>query len=143
VPAFLILKIVIFWLIAYVAHAHGPIQSTTHDREIVGIAAGAAHIGGAALALLLVAVLVPILEELVFRGFILGGLTRHLSFGWANTWQACLFAILHFDFTHVAFYVSLGLVAGWLVRRTRGLGASIALHVLNNAIATVWLLSAG
>jgi hypothetical protein len=109
----------------------------------VGIAAGAAHIGGAALALLLVAVLVPILEELVFRGFILGGLTRHLSFGWANTLQACLFAILHFDFTHVAFYVSLGLVAGWLVRRTRGLGASIALHVLNNAIATVWLLSAG
>jgi membrane protease YdiL (CAAX protease family) len=79
----------------------------------------------------------------MFRGFVLGGLSRHLSFGWANAWQALLFAALHFDASHFVFYLVLGLVAGWLVRRTGGLAASMALHAVNNAIACAAILLLG
>jgi membrane protease YdiL (CAAX protease family) len=47
---------------------------------------------------------------------------------------------VHFEATHFVFYLVLGLAAGWLVRRTRGMGASIALHAANNAFATLLLL---
>ena len=57
-----------------------------------------------------------------------------------NAWQALLFAVLHFDAQHFVFYLAIGLLAGWLVRRTRGLGASIALHAANNAVACVAIL---
>ncbi len=124
-------------------HVGESAHSTLHDRSVATLVAAAAHIGGAGLAMLMVAILVPIYEELVFRGFVLGGLARHLSFGWSNAWQALLFALLHFDSSHFVFYLALGLMAGWLVRRTGGLAASMALHAANNAIATAALLMLG
>ncbi|MGQ0800734.1 MAG: CPBP family glutamic-type intramembrane protease [Pseudomarimonas sp.] len=33
------------------------------------------------------------------------------------------------------FYLAMGLVAGWLVKKFRALGPAIALHVLNNGMA--------
>jgi membrane protease YdiL (CAAX protease family) len=117
-------------------------QGTLHDHVVLNMVLAARGVGGAPLALLIVAVLVPVYEELVFRGFVLGGLSRHLSFGWANTWQALLFATLHVDAAHFVFYFGLGLAGGWLVKRTRGLAASTALHVANNTFATVILLMA-
>jgi uncharacterized protein len=134
------LKALFLWTASHAAHSAGLLHSTPHDRSVAGLAMAAAHIGGAGLAMLIVAVLVPIYEELVFRGFVLGGLARHISFGWANFWQALLFALLHFDFPHFAFYFLLGLLAGWLVRRTRGLAAPMALHAANNAVACIALL---
>jgi len=133
-------KALFLWAASHAAHSAGLLHSTPHDKSVAALAAAATHIGGAGLAMLIVAVLVPIYEEFIFRGFILGGLTRHISFGWANFWQALLFALLHFDFLHFTFYFLLGLVAGWLVRRTRGLAAPMALHAANNAVACIALL---
>jgi uncharacterized protein len=87
------------------------------------------------LALLLVALLVPVIEELVFRGLLLGGLSRHLGFGWANALQAALFAVIHDDPRRLPFYFAMGLTTGWLTRKTKSLAPAIALHALNNLIA--------
>ncbi len=76
-----------------------------------------------------------VFEELIFRGLILGGLTRHISFGWANTLQAALFAAIHDDPPRFLFYFAPGLPGGWLVRRNRSLGPAIALHAVNNTFA--------
>lgn len=135
-----VLKILVVWALAHAPHTAAPAQVNSHDRVVATLILAAHHVGGPALALALIAVLVPLYEELVFRGFILGGLARHISFGWANAWQALLFAALHFDAQHFVFYLAIGLLAGWLVRRTRGLGASIALHAANNAVACVAIL---
>lgn len=132
-----LLKILVVWALAHAPHTAVPAQINSHDRVVATLILAANHVGGPALALALIALLVPLYEELVFRGFILGGLARHISFGWANAWQALLFAVLHFDAQHFVFYLAIGLLAGWLVRRTRGLGASIALHAANNGIACV------
>jgi uncharacterized protein len=84
---------------------------------------------------LLLAVAVPLLEELVFRGLLLGGLSRHISFGWANTLQALLFATIHADPPRFLFYLAMGLAAGWLVRRHHSLWPAVLLHALSNGLA--------
>jgi len=85
----------------------------------------------------------PVFEELAFRGLLLGGLSRHISFGWANTIQALIFAAIHNDSPRFLYYFAMGCFGGWLVKRTGSLGATIALHVLNNAVAVGALLWVG
>lgn len=106
-----------------------------HGQMMNALAIGGREAVGPFIALLLPALLVPIFEELSFRGLFLGGLSRHLSFGWANTIQAAVFAAIHDDPVRLPFYFAMGLTAGWLVKRTRSLGPAIALHALNNAVA--------
>lgn len=95
---------------------------------------GAHSIGGVSLPLLIFAVAVPILEELIFRGCVLGGLSRHISFGWANFLQAALFAALHQDMSHFGQRFVLALIAGWLVKKTRGLAMPIVMHGVVNIL---------
>lgn len=90
---------------------------------------------GVFLTFMLVAVLVPILEEAIFRGLLLGGMARHISFGWANLIQALLFAAIHDDPPRFVWYAALGLVAGVLVKRSGSLFPAIALHALQNGFA--------
>jgi len=97
---------------------------------------------GVAPTLLLIALLVPIVEELVFRAALLDAYTRHMRFGVANTLQALLFAAAHLNPAHSAQLFVLGFCSGLLRQRSRGLLASIALHAFNNAIAVVLTLSA-
>lgn len=91
--------------------------------------------------LFLIALLVPIVEELVFRGMLLGGLSRNLNFWWANLLQSLIFASIHGDPPRFAVYFLLGLFGGWLVRRTGALWPAIALHALNNAVAVALTLA--
>jgi membrane protease YdiL (CAAX protease family) len=138
-----LLKALVVWALAHAGHLGELTHDTVHDQSVTTLIAAADHVGGAGLAMLLIAVLVPFYEELLFRGLILGGLSRHLSFGWSNAWQAFLFALAHYDAKHFVFYFVLGLLGGWLVRRTRGLAAPIALHVANNVVACAAVLLAG
>lgn len=109
--------------------------TTTQTKMVDALASGGRETYGLALTFLLMALLVPIFEELIFRGLILGGMTRYISFGWANTLQAALFAAIHDDLPRFPFYFTLGLLTGWLVKKTRALGPAIALHAANNALA--------
>ncbi|MEN1942998.1 CPBP family intramembrane glutamic endopeptidase [Luteimonas sp. MJ293] len=98
----------------------------------------------ALLALTVVALLGPLWEEVAFRGLLLGGMARHISFGWANLIQATTFALIHDDPPRFLFYLALGLLAGWLVRSTRSLAPALMLHMLNNALAFLLIMrSAG
>ncbi|SDI18784.1 CPBP family intramembrane glutamic endopeptidase [Paraburkholderia phenazinium] len=113
---------------------HAGVTKTASNVWAVALVHGAVAIGGTPLALLVLSVFVPIMEELVFRGCLLGGLSRHISFGWSNVLQAALFAGLHQDSRHLVFLFALGVIAGWLARKTKGLSMPILLHALNNAI---------
>jgi uncharacterized protein len=111
-------------------------DSQTIQTEMVGLLLqGGKSAYGALLTFALIAVLVPIFEEVVFRGLLLGGMSRHISFGWANLIQALLFALIHNDLPRFFFYFTMGLLAGGLVRKTRSLTPAIALHAINNGAA--------
>jgi len=83
-------------------------------------------------------------EEYVFRGYLmqaLGSLTR-------NKWltllaTSTLFAVAHGVQNFPLFFdrFMFGFIAGWLVIRTGGLEAGIAMHILNNFLAFGYALT--
>lgn len=122
------------WLLALWHQTIGGGGDTMQTKMVDALAAGASD-AGPLLTLLVVSLLAPIFEEIIFRGVVLGGLSRYISFGWANVLQALLFAAIHDDLPRFPYYFTLGLLAGGLVKRTQALGPAIALHVLNNLLA--------
>jgi uncharacterized protein len=89
----------------------------------------------------------PISEELFFRGFVLPKLNESMSFWPANLVQAALFVAIHWPnwlwvggfhwslvMTSVSIFI-LGLLFGWLTRRTNSVWPAVAMHVLNNFLA--------
>ncbi|HET8699458.1 MAG TPA: CPBP family intramembrane glutamic endopeptidase [Gammaproteobacteria bacterium] len=85
------------------------------------------------------AVAAPVTEEFVFRGVLLRAFSGHLAFGTANVLQAALFAGAHLDLAAAPYLFALGLVAGWLARRSDGLVAPMVLHGTFNLVVAVLL----
>lgn len=92
-----------------------------------------------ALLFLSVAIVAPIVEELMFRGYILDAINRKHSDWTAIIWSSILFGLLHF--WGGAFYIGLtligGLIYGWIRVRTGSLLPSIAGHMMWNMLALV------
>lgn len=115
-------------------HGTHVVQPGWASTWVSALISGARSIGGLPFALLIVSGLIPLFEEFVFRVCLLGGLSRHLSFGWANACQAVVFAAMHQDPKRLPFYIVFGLTAGWLAKKTKGLAAPIVFHAANNAV---------
>jgi uncharacterized protein len=90
-----------------------------------------------ALSLLLLAVLAPLVEELVFRGLLYGWLAGRWgkNVGWIVSSLA--FAAAHAEPAHIILVFPLGLLFGWLRQRTDSLLPSLVAHVANNSLALV------
>lgn len=82
--------------------------------------------------ILLVSVIAPIVEELVFRLFMLGLLKHFLPFMIANLLQAALFGIYHGNIIQGVYAFLLGLLIGLLKEKTKTILACIAFHVVFN-----------
>ena len=90
------------------------------------------------LALLVVAVLPGVCEEVLFRGFVLAGLGR------LGRWPGLVLTALLFGLAHASLYrflptATLGLLFGWLALRTGSVACSALAHALNNAVALLLL----
>jgi hypothetical protein len=83
---------------------------------------------------------VPVYEEVIFRGIVLNASRKHILFVGANVLQALLFALIHNNLSWFLFYFSFGITAGYLRRKSGGLGTGIVFHMTNNAIALLALL---
>lgn len=94
--------------------------------------------GGDAVGLLLAVVMVvvvgPIVEEAVFRGALLGGLAARWGVWPAILAQAALFAAFHRSVWLLFPMFVLGAVLGWLAHERASLWPPIALHASYNAI---------
>lgn len=101
--------------------------------------AGGLRFGPAAvLAIVLAVVLVgPLVEEVVFRRILLGWLEARVGVVVAAVGQAALFAVLHVVPAAMVLTFLLGLAAAFLARRHRSLWPALALHVLNNLVAVM------
>lgn len=106
------------------------------DPEGVKQAIGIARDPGLfAATLLALAVLAPLVEELLFRGVLYGW----LAFRWGGTlaWIASslAFAAAHVELAHIILVLPLGLWFGWLRKRTDSLWPSLVAHAVNNGFA--------
>ena len=95
---------------------------------------------GLAAMLFVVAVAVPFLEELVFRGVLLEAFRGQVSFAFATIMQAATFAGIHESWSDMPTLFVFGLVAGWLARRSEGLLASVVMHSTFNVTSALAIL---
>lgn len=88
-----------------------------------------------------VVVLIPVTEELMFRGALLRGLLRHLGPSIAVLLDAALFALVHLLDPNALFglpaLVAVGIGTSWLAARTGRIGPAIALHAGFNFVAVL------
>ena len=103
---------------------------------------GALNLGIAVLVLVIIA---PIVEELIFRGFLLQTFLARFSATASSLITATLFAALHFEFQSIGIMLILALILNWLFIRTRSLVPCIAFHIFNNGVAFLleWLVQSG
>lgn len=104
--------------------------SIFESYSIVGNAMLATH--NSALALIIVIVLIPIFEEIFFRGVIFGFLRDNYKFPVALIVQALVFAIAHGNLIQSIYAFILGLFLGAIFYYTNSLYASILSHMTYN-----------
>ena len=87
---------------------------------------------------LVIGLLAPIAEEIVFRGAILKSLLNtRMSADAAITVSAVLFALIHFNPAQMPHAFMIGLLLGWMYQRTGSILPSVAFHWVNNSMAYV------
>lgn len=91
--------------------------------------------------LAMIALVVPIYEEIVFRWVILDGFNRHIPFWSANLLQAAVFASVHMSWTLFLFFFGFAFVLGYVRRLSGGLLIGIFAHAGYNALVfLLWVV---
>jgi membrane protease YdiL (CAAX protease family) len=91
------------------------------------------------LAWVTVAMAIPVIEEILFRGLLFGAFQKWWGVTGAIPASAFLFACIHlqlFGFFQLFF---VGLILGWARSKSGSLGLPVLIHALNNSLATVAL----
>ena len=84
-------------------------------------------------ALLRTLLVLPVAEELVFRGAALR-ILRPLGRNWAILGQAVLFAAVHGTLPQKCYALAMGLLFGWAAEETGSPAPGVVLHILNNGL---------
>ncbi|MDG5785872.1 type II CAAX endopeptidase family protein [Evansella sp. AB-P1] len=79
--------------------------------------------------IIVVSILVPIMEEIVFRMVIFGSLYKRFGFWIAALSSGFIFALVHFDFQHLIVYMLPGIVFAYLYVKTKRIIVPIMAHV--------------
>jgi membrane protease YdiL (CAAX protease family) len=84
---------------------------------------------------------VPIGEEILFRGYAFERLHRAGGPAVAYAVSTLLFALVHLNPSAILIYLYLGLVLAWVYHQSQGLLAPITAHAINNGVALLLLLT--
>jgi membrane protease YdiL (CAAX protease family) len=108
-------------------------------RQILSVATDAKRLDGQPGSAWIIAIargclIVPLFEELLFRGLLLGWLGKHLSTTRAVIASAVLFAAMHGYPIALPYAFIYGLFAGWIRERTGSTLNMFFIHVLNNVL---------
>ncbi len=106
-----------------------PERIETRARDLVDAAQGAWFI----VLLVVVVIGAPLVEELVYRGFIQGGLQTRIGSTWALIITSAWFTVIHLEPIEFPGLFAIALVLGLCYRRTQRLGLSIVTHLAFNA----------
>ncbi|CAM4393357.1 peptidase [Bacillus manliponensis] len=88
--------------------------------------------------LLVISILGPILEEIVFRKILFGTLYKRFNFFISALISSLIFAAIHMDFVHLLIYTSMGFVFAFLYVKTKRLIVPIMAHVgMNTMVALI------
>ena len=82
-----------------------------------------------------VAVIAPLLEEILFRGLLQNALSKRLPVWAAIALSALVFGAMHMDFYAMPPLLLMGVIFGVIYHLTGSLRITIVLHMINNAAA--------
>ena len=108
-------------------------------------------LGGSALFLMAaLAMIGPVMEEIIFRGFLFNLLRSSLSSKFSATFttlvavlgSAFVFGVMHMNLPALPFYMVLGAVYAEAYRRSGSLVVPVIAHVLNNSMIVIALIAA-
>ena len=81
---------------------------------------------------LFAAIIVPMIEELFFRGFVYSALKKYTGIFWAMTATAALFATLHAHIVGFFPIMALGMLLAYIYEKTGTLVSSVTVHMIHN-----------
>ncbi len=87
--------------------------------------------------LVLLGVVVPVGEEVYFRGVVYGGLRNRFGRGWAVVGSTLFFGVVHRQVVHFLPIAVLGLVLALLYERAGSLLPPVAVHAVNNVVSVL------
>lgn len=87
--------------------------------------------------IIIVAIVGPVLEELIFRKIIFRELYKRTNFLISGTITGLIFAIIHFDFTHLLVYFVMSFVFSFVYVQSKRIIVPILSHVLMNSFVVV------
>ena len=90
-----------------------------------------------------VAVVAPIVEELIFRGLIFNGFRKNYNGFVAVFMSALLFSLFHLNPWQMPATFVLGLLLGWLMLRTNNILVAIIGHSINNSLVLLTVTYGG
>jgi len=137
VPSALLLVVAAYLAYLVALAAYSALIGTPDQQDIardLGLDSGPLT---ATLAVVLIAGLAPISEELFFRGMLFGGLRAHLSFLPAALVSAAVFGSLHLPTgaSTVPPLILFGFLLAWVYERSGSIWPAVILHAINNSLA--------
>ena len=87
-----------------------------------------------------VCLIAPILEEVIFRGIVWRAIEKMTSVNIAWAVTSVLFAVAHADIIHIIAVFPLGVLFGYLRKRTNNIWAPMIAHATNNLLASLTLI---
>jgi membrane protease YdiL (CAAX protease family) len=91
------------------------------------------------LGVITIALVAPLLEEVLFRGAIQGYIMRRYNPWTGIVCAALIFGIIHMNPVQTVYAALIGVIFGWIYYRTGSLLSVVAGHVLNNSMAALTL----
>lgn len=92
-------------------------------------------------AVLVAVALVPVAEELFFRGYVQRRLCRRWGAAWGIAATSAMFGLAHFDRVQSPMAFLLGLYLGWVVHRGRSIVPGVLAHAANNLLWATLVLA--
>lgn len=89
--------------------------------------------------LLVVAIVAPVAEEVLFRGVLYRWLRERIGIVFALILSSLIFSVVHGVVALIPAIAVLGLILGWIYERTQSIWAPILVHGIYNAIVTTIL----
>jgi len=137
-PFFALMSLSAQFLIALVVRDLLP-QVPSGIREDTPALLPWANFSGMVVAVVMLVIVGPVLEEILYRGILLNHWKSRLGVRAAVVLSTILFALVH---EQVLWAICFGFLLSFVYLRTGSLWISIGVHSLNNTVALVWMVVA-
>ncbi|MGL5354251.1 MAG: lysostaphin resistance A-like protein [Clostridium sp.] len=87
--------------------------------------------------ILVVGIVAPFAEELMFRGVIYKTLSKSMSITSVIVLQGVLFGVYHMNLVQGLYATFLGILFGYVTYKTKSLWPAIIMHMVNNIVSTI------